>query len=109
MAGGRASDPPASLRTLWLQTTRLLAAVNKSGTRDRLDQPVKPAGREALGRSRGGLTTKIHLAVDGHGRPLALLVTLASAMRAPSFSPCWTPSPSHDLAGVAVHASARTT
>ncbi|WP_308406496.1 IS5 family transposase [Streptomyces sp. AC602_WCS936] len=29
----------------------------------------------ALGRSRGGLTTKIHLACDGKGRPLALLVT----------------------------------
>ncbi len=25
---------------------------------------------EALGRSRGGLTTKIHLACDGKGRPL---------------------------------------
>ncbi|WCN05163.1 IS5 family transposase [Streptomyces sp. M92] len=29
----------------------------------------------ALGRSRGGLTTKIHLACDGKGRPLAVLVT----------------------------------
>ncbi|MEV7797441.1 IS5 family transposase [Streptomyces sp. NPDC087512] len=29
----------------------------------------------ALGRSRGGLTTKIHLACDGKGRPLAFLVT----------------------------------
>ncbi|MGA5285221.1 IS5 family transposase [Streptomyces griseoincarnatus] len=29
----------------------------------------------ALGRSRGGLTTKVHLACDGKGRPLALLVT----------------------------------
>ncbi len=28
-----------------------------------------------MGRSRGGLTTKIHAAVDGHGRPLALVVT----------------------------------
>jgi transposase len=28
-----------------------------------------------LGRSRGGLTTKVHLATDGRGRPLALLVT----------------------------------
>jgi transposase len=28
-----------------------------------------------VGRSRGGLTTKIHAAVDGHGRPLALVVT----------------------------------
>ncbi len=31
--------------------------------------------RQALGRSRGGLSTKIHLAVDGHGRPLAVLIT----------------------------------
>ncbi|MER6805899.1 IS5 family transposase [Streptomyces sp. NPDC000678] len=29
----------------------------------------------ALGRSRGGLTAKIHLACDGKGRPLAVLVT----------------------------------
>ncbi|MFI1250316.1 IS5 family transposase [Streptomyces anulatus] len=28
-----------------------------------------------LGRSRGGLTTKIHLAPDGQGRPLALMLT----------------------------------
>lgn len=30
---------------------------------------------EALGRSRGGLSTKIHLAVDGRGRPLSILLT----------------------------------
>ncbi|GAA1036250.1 hypothetical protein GCM10009566_03760 [Streptomyces murinus] len=30
---------------------------------------------EAIGRSRGGLTTKIHLACDGQGRPLAFTVT----------------------------------
>ncbi|WP_406840950.1 IS5 family transposase [Streptomyces sp. AHU1] len=29
----------------------------------------------ALGRSRGGLTTKIHLSCDGRGRPLAILLT----------------------------------
>nr|WP_107481959.1 IS5 family transposase [Streptomyces sp. JHA26] len=29
----------------------------------------------ALGRSRGGLTTKVHLACDGKGRPLAFLIT----------------------------------
>ncbi len=28
-----------------------------------------------IGRSRGGLTSKIDNAVDGHGRPLAVLVT----------------------------------
>lgn len=29
----------------------------------------------AIGRSRGGLTTKIHQAVDGRGRPLAMVIT----------------------------------
>jgi hypothetical protein len=30
---------------------------------------------QALGHSRGGLTTKVHLACDGRGRPLGMLVT----------------------------------
>jgi transposase len=30
---------------------------------------------EALGRSRGGLTTKIHLAADGHCRPVSRITT----------------------------------
>ena len=34
---------------------------------------------EALGRSRGGLSTKIHLAVDGRGRPSSALVTVGQA------------------------------
>lgn len=36
---------------------------------------AKGGGDEALGRSRGGLTTKLHLACDGRGRPLAILLT----------------------------------
>ena len=35
--------------------------------------PDEPAGH-GIGRSRGGLSTKIHHAVDGHGRPLAVVV-----------------------------------
>src|SRR5674476_575259 len=34
----------------------------------------EPAGH-GIGRSRGGLTTKIHAGVDGHGRPLAVVIT----------------------------------
>ena len=37
------------------------------------------ADGEALGRSRGGLSTKIHLAVDGRGRPLSVLLTPGQA------------------------------
>ncbi len=34
---------------------------------------------EALGRSRGGLTSKIHLAVDGRGLPLSVICTPGQA------------------------------
>ncbi|MGZ1492260.1 IS5 family transposase [Brevibacterium sediminis] len=38
------------------------------------ESECEPAGH-GIGRSRGGLTTKIHHAVDGKGRPLAVVVT----------------------------------
>jgi hypothetical protein len=39
----------------------------------------------ALGRSRGGLSTKIHQLVDGHGRPLVVLTGPGQAGDAPMF------------------------
>lgn len=36
-------------------------------------------------RSRGGLSTKVHLAADGHARPLAFTVTAGQAGDAPAF------------------------
>lgn len=37
--------------------------------------PKEAAAREALGRSRGGLTTKLHASCDALGNPLRLLLT----------------------------------
>ncbi|WP_256338851.1 IS5 family transposase [Streptomyces sp. 2112.3] len=37
--------------------------------------PARATTGQALGRSRGGLTTKVHLAGDGRGLPLAVVVT----------------------------------
>ncbi|MFB8400744.1 IS5 family transposase [Streptomyces sp. NPDC055912] len=51
-------------------------------------QKGAPAGEpqdHALGRSRGGLTTKIHLAADGNYRPLASILTPGQAGDAPAF------------------------
>ncbi|MFD4237482.1 IS5 family transposase [Streptomyces sp. NPDC058542] len=48
-----------------------------------------PAGEpvdHAIGRSRGGLTTKIHLAADGNCRPLAFVLTAGQAGDAPAFT-----------------------
>ncbi|BBC91187.1 hypothetical protein SRO_7558 [Streptomyces rochei] len=42
---------------------------------DELEDPPHPTLGQGLGRSRGGLTTKVHLAADGRGLPLAIIVT----------------------------------
>jgi transposase len=42
---------------------------------------------EGLGRSRGGLTSKIHLAVDGRGLPMSVLVTPGQAGDNPQLLP----------------------
>ena len=45
------------------------------------------AGREALGRSRGGLTTKVHLAADRRCRPLTSILTPGQHADCPQFIP----------------------
>ncbi len=45
----------------------------------------EPAGH-AIGRSRGGLATKIHLAADGRCRPLVFVLTGGQANDAPAFT-----------------------
>ncbi|WP_435887034.1 IS5 family transposase [Streptomyces griseofuscus] len=47
--------------------------------------PADEPGDHAIGRSRGGLTTKIHLAADGRCRPLAFVLTSGRAGDAPAF------------------------
>jgi transposase len=42
---------------------------------------------EALGRSRGGLTSKIHLAVDGRGLPMSVILTAGQAGDNPQLLP----------------------
>jgi transposase len=47
------------------------AAAGPVGAKKGIEHP----NDEGLGRSRGGLTTKIHMASDGKGRPLSIVVT----------------------------------
>lgn len=42
---------------------------------------------ETLGRSRGGLSTKVHLSFDGRGRPLSAVLTAGQRHEAPQFAP----------------------
>jgi transposase len=52
---------------------------------------------EALGRSRGGLTTKLHLASDKQGRPLSIVITPGqwheSTQMAAVLDGIWVPRP----------------
>jgi transposase len=52
-------------------------------------EPVEPVARddEGLGRSRGGLSTKLHLAADDRARPLVLVVTAGHRGDSPQFVP----------------------
>ncbi|MFI7288736.1 IS5 family transposase [Streptomyces anulatus] len=52
---------------------------------DELEDPGRSQMRQALGRSRGGLTTKVHLAVDGRGLPLSIVLTPGNAHDATAF------------------------
>jgi transposase len=47
---------------------------------------AKPVQREALGRSRGGLSTKVHLAADSRCRPLGFITTLGQRHDAVAFA-----------------------
>ena len=47
---------------------------------------------ECLGRSRGGLSTKLHLAVDGRGLPMSVILTPARTATTPSCCRCSTRS-----------------
>jgi hypothetical protein len=48
---------------------------------------MRRPGREALGRSRGGLSTKIHLAADRRCRPVARILSPGQHGDCPRFIP----------------------
>src|SRR6187455_1687975 len=53
-------------------------AVPRPGPFGKKEVPDEPADH-ALGRSRGGFGTKLHLIVDGHGIPLSVWITPGQA------------------------------
>src|SRR5690625_2274357 len=74
--GTSPSMAPSLVPTSMQRTRRALTRTQgaTSNYKNLPDQRCEPAGH-GIGRSRGGLTTKIHHAVDGNGRPLAVVVT----------------------------------
>ncbi|MFA7766382.1 IS5 family transposase [Streptomyces sp. NRRL S-448] len=69
--------------TVAVDSTINRARQHAAGARQKGAPAGEPADH-ALGRSRGGLTTKIHLAADGRCRPLAFVLTPGQAGDAPA-------------------------
>ncbi|MFC9825364.1 IS5 family transposase [Streptomyces erythrochromogenes] len=81
-AGARKAPPPAASK----------GAAAGTPERKTVGEAVRPpggggAGGEALGRSRGGFTTKIHLSADGRCRVLSLLLTAGQWADCTQFEP----------------------
>ncbi|MFD5205440.1 IS5 family transposase [Streptomyces anulatus] len=64
------------------------AGARKRGTwtGTKLEDPGRSQACQALGRSRGGLTTKVHFAVDGRGLPLSIVLTPGNVNDATAFA-----------------------
>ncbi|MET0319313.1 MAG: IS5 family transposase [Duganella sp.] len=60
-----------------LDATHVKAHRSSAGARKKFTRSRKKGALtdEWLGRSRGGITSKIHLCVDGHGLPLSIVIT----------------------------------
>ncbi|WP_373301424.1 IS5 family transposase [Streptomyces djakartensis] len=71
--------------TVSVDSTVVRAHQHAAGALKRGPQAENEPADHALGRSCGGLSTKIHLAADGRARPLALDVTAGQAGDAPAF------------------------
>ncbi|MCX5083894.1 MULTISPECIES: IS5 family transposase [unclassified Streptomyces] len=71
--------------TVSVDSTVCRAHQHAAGARKKGAPGRTEPGDHALGRSRGGLSTKVHLASDGLARPLALCVTAGQAGDAPAF------------------------
>ncbi|MFD0008717.1 IS5 family transposase [Streptomyces sp. NPDC127178] len=70
--------------TVSVDSTVCRAHQHSAGARKRGRPRAEPEDH-ALGRSRGGLSTKVHLASDSRARPLSIHVTAGQASDAPAF------------------------
>ncbi|MFD9981505.1 IS5 family transposase [Streptomyces massasporeus] len=71
--------------TVSVDSTVCRAHQHAAGARKRGHRAAVLPDDHGLGRFRGGLSTKVHIASDSHARPLALHVTAGQAGDAPAF------------------------
>lgn len=73
---------------LWcVDATVVRSGRSANGAESRGKKVAGEPADHALGRSRGGFGTKLHLVVDGHGIPLSAVVTAGQAHESKSLGP----------------------
>lgn len=82
MASGRRSSQP-SLKT---PTSLMLTSTVPPSKLISMRQALKKNGDQALGRSRGGLTTKLHTLTEARGNPVRFLLTGGNSHDCPQAS-----------------------
>jgi transposase len=87
----RAADAAGALdwRTHYVDGTVIRAHQHAAGAHKgtRCRRTVAETADEALGRSRGGFSTKLHLRAEGSGKPMALVVTAGQRHEQTAFRP----------------------
>ena len=68
-------SPVPSTRLCLAEPLASLAHQHAGGARRDGATPEEVPAREALGRSQGGFSTKLHLRAEGHGRPITVVLT----------------------------------
>ena len=83
------STGPTSTRPRWRAPRRRPGAAQGAGSNhtNPFAEPRAEPADHALGRSRGGMSTKVHRLVDGRGRPLVVLVAPGQAGDSPMLAP----------------------
>lgn len=76
LSRSRTSKAPAPARVVAPRGAESNYTKSSETDPDPSAEQAKSVQREALGRSRGGLSTKVHLAADNRSRPLGFITTL---------------------------------
>src|SRR5699024_2640152 len=84
--GSWTGQSPSTRRSAALTSTAPTSSAPQVALWNHKNLREEPADH-ALGRSRGGLSTKIHQLVDGHGLPLVILCGPGQAVDSPMLDP----------------------
>src|SRR4051812_49302122 len=87
--GGSAATRPRS-HPMTRRTAQRAASARGASPNDKNSHPeplIGEPGDHAIGRSRGGLTTKVHALTDGAGRVLVVLLTAGNVHDTTMFGP----------------------